>query len=221
MEIRETVREKTPVIDVNVLGQRRRGRKPKSNKRVPLSLLVDPEIRDRLVDAARENGRSITRETELTLKRGFNIFLSYDVRDAPSVSESVVALVHALDGETSDPDKEGRNQGNDTAISASSIGERAGVFLEINYPGRSKDERIAHDLGISVGMAKLLRQGRAWTVARLDQAMELWPGFREFVFPEPRSDQIANLLAHLVAGLARVANEVGELRQELRSARRL
>jgi outer membrane murein-binding lipoprotein Lpp len=68
-------------------------------------------------------------------------------------------------------------------------------------------------------MAKLLRQGRAWTVARLDQALALWPEFRGFVFPEARSDQIANRLERLAAGLARLANEVAELRQELRSDR--
>jgi hypothetical protein len=185
--------------DTDAFGQRRRGRKPKSNKRVPLSLLVDPEVRRRLVDAAQENGRSLTGETEVTLKRGFNVFIS-----------------HSMDSET---EKIAHNLCINTTVSASSIGERAGIFLVITYPGRSKDERIAHDLGISAGMAKLLRQGRAWTVGRLDQALELWPEFREFVFFEPRSMQIANQLEQLAAGLARLANEMAELRQELRNDR--
>ena len=78
--------------------------------------------------------------------------------------------------------------------------------------GRGKDERIARDLAVSAGMAKMLRQGRGWTVARLDQAMELWPGFREFVFPTPRSDQITNRLEQLATAFARLADEFAELR---------
>jgi len=204
-------------MDANALGQRRRGRKPKSNKRVPLSLLVDPEIRARLVDAAQENGRSITGETEVTLKRGLNnIFVSCSVNDAASMSELSAALARASDGETSDPGGRARNRVNKATDLGSTVGERAGAFLEMNYPGRSKDERIAHDLGISAGMAKLLRQGRAWTIARLDQALELWPEFRGFVFPEPRDDEIANRLEQLAAGFARLVEEFAELRQELR-----
>jgi hypothetical protein len=204
------------MIDASALGQKRRGRKPKSNKRVPLSLLLDPELRRRLVDAAEENGRSITKETELTLKRGFKVFISHSLRDAPSVSELTAVLARASDSEISDPDREGRrNQSKEATVIASSIGERAGGFLEINYRGRSKDERIAQDLGISPGMSKLLRQGRAWTVARLDQALALWPEFRGFVFAEPRSEQIVNSLRQLTAGLAQLAVEVAQLRQEL------
>ena len=156
------------MIDANVLEHRRRGRRPKANKRVPLSLLLDPELRSRLIDAAEENGRSITRQTELMLKQGFarpatkgdiKVFVSGSLKDEPVMSEMLGAL----------------NRVNTDSQVANSVGERAGAFLEINYPGRSKDERIAQDLGISAGMAKLLRQGRAWTVARLDQALELWP----------------------------------------------
>jgi hypothetical protein len=207
------------VINANAFGARRRGRQPKPNKRVPLSLLVDPEIRRRLVHAAEENGRSITGETELTLKRGFNVFISYSSNDAPSMAELGVALGRPSESETSDPDKQVRDQSNRAIFLANTIGERAGFFLEVNYPGRSKDERIAHDLGISVGMAKLLRQGRAWTVARLDQALELWPEFRRFVFPAPRSDHIANRLEQLAAEFGRLADEFAELRQDLRNDR--
>ena len=187
--------------DANAPGQRRRGRRPKANKRVPLSLLVDPELRSRLIDAAEENGRSITRQTELMLKQGFKVFVSYSSQDAAVRSEVLAAL----------------SLTNTDSQMANSIGERAGTFLEIHYPGRGKDERIARDLGISAGMAKLLRQGRAWTVPRLDQALELWPEFRGFVFPAPRSDQIANRLEQLAVGLARFADEFAELRQDLRS----
>jgi len=191
------------VNDANAPGQRRRGRRPKANKRVPLSLLVDPELRSRLIDAAEANGRSITRQTELMLKQGFTVFISHSSHDKPAMSEVLAAL----------------NRDNMDSESDNYIGKRAGAFLEMNYPGRNKDERIAQDLGISTGMAKLLRQGRAWTVGRLDQALELWPEFREFVFFEPRSMQIANQLEQLAAGLARLANEMAELRQELRNDR--
>ena len=53
------------MTDANALAQRRPGRPPKANKRVPLSLLVDPKLRVFLAHAAEENGRSITRQTEL------------------------------------------------------------------------------------------------------------------------------------------------------------
>ena len=73
--------------DANAPGQRRRGRRPKANKRVPLSLLVDPELRSRLIDAAEANGRSITRQTELMLKQGFTVFISHSSHDKPAMSE--------------------------------------------------------------------------------------------------------------------------------------
>ena len=187
--------------DANALGQRRRGRRPKANKRVPLSLLVDPELRSRLIDTAEANGRSITRQTELMLKQGFEVFISYSSHDQPAVSEMLAAAL---------------NRANIYSESDNSIAKRAGAFLEMNYPGRNKDERIAQDLGISTGMAKLLRQGRAWTVARLDQALELWSEFRGFVFPEPRCDQIVNLLEQLAVAFARLAHEFAELRQDPR-----
>jgi len=191
------------VSDADALGQRRRGRRPKANKRVPLSLLVDPELRSRLIETAEANGRSITRQTELMLKQGFTVFISHSSHDKPAMSEVLAAL----------------NRDNMDSESDNYIGKRAGAFLEMNYPGRNKDERIAQDLGISTGMAKLLRQGRAWTVARLDQALELWPEFWRFVFPAPRGDHIGNRLEELAAAFARLADEFAELRQDLRNDR--
>jgi hypothetical protein len=159
------------------------------------------------VDTAAKNGRSITQQTELALEQGIKtrVFIGY------SAGEDMTGFLDKI-----------YNSLDNTAVDlASNISARAGTFLEIKYPGRSKDERIARDLGISAGMAKMLRQGRAWTVARLDQAMELWPTFRGFVFPAPRSDQIANRLEELAAGFSRLANEFAELRQELRAERPL
>jgi hypothetical protein len=194
------------VIDANTLGQRRRGRRPKPNKRVPLSLLVDPGLRRLLVDTAEENGRSITRQTEHVLEQALK-------------NPEPLLVISGYRPRAAQPDNETRDLDNRTSYLDRSIGARAGAFLEINYPGRGKDERIARDLGISAGMAKMLRQGRAWTVARLDQAIELWSGFRGFVFPAPPSDQIANRLEQLAAGFARLADEFAELRQELRAER--
>jgi hypothetical protein len=98
---------------------------------------------------------------------------------------------------------------NEVGESASAIGARAGAFLEINYAGASKDKRIARDLGISPQMARLLRQGRGWTVARFDQVLRLWPAaFRDFVFPPTEE---------LYARLDRLADELAGLRAELRA----
>jgi hypothetical protein len=193
------------VTDANALAQRRPGRPPKANKRVPLSLLVDPKLRVFLAHTAEENGRSITRQTEF--------FLEWGIKTIP--------FMHMCDLHTgaAQSDNQTSNLANRTGDLVSGIGARAGAFLEINYRGRGKDERIARDLAISAGMAKMLRQGRAWTVARLDQAIELWSGFRGFVFPAPPSDQIANRLEQLAAGFARLADEFAELRQELRAER--
>jgi hypothetical protein len=210
------------VIDANALGQRRRGRRPKPNKRVPLSLLVDPALRTVLEVTAEENGRSITRQTEFLLEHAIKLWHLRDGKLCEPYAGTILALHDELcqsDKETRDPGKKVNHGGNKTIDLASGINARAGAFLEINYPGRSKDERIAHDLGISAGMAKMLRQGRAWTVARLDQALELWPEFRGFVFPAPRTDQIANQLEELAAGLGRLADEFAELRKELRAER--
>lgn len=108
----------------------------------------------------------------------------------------------------------------------SGIAARAGVFLEINYAGGSKDKRIARDLAISPGMAKQLRRGRGWTVARFDQVMALWPtgsptGFRDFVFPPPAdpgaAGELAARLEQLAQGFERLAAEIGALRRELQS----
>jgi hypothetical protein len=179
------------VTDANALGQRRRGRRPKANKRVPLSLLVDANLRTQIVEMAEERDCSITGQVERLLQQGMTTCIK----------------LH------------GPIQLDNIPIYSANISARAGAFLEANYPGRGKDERIAHDLAISAGMAKMLRQGRAWTVARLDQAMELWPGFRDFVFPAPPSDQFANRLEQLAAGFARLADEFAALRQELRAER--
>jgi hypothetical protein len=207
------------MVDTKALGQRRRGRRPKPNKRVPLSLLVDPELRSRIIDSAEENGRSITRQTELMLKQSIKLLSLDDGPIATLNMPRVLVGERGLSGsENSNPDKKDFRQINRTTTLASTIAARAGVFLDAHYPGRSKDERIARDFGISAGMAKLLRQGRAWTVARLDQALELWPEFRGVIFAERDGEQI-NRLQQLAAGLAQLADEVAQLRQELRSER--
>lgn len=69
-------------------GQRRRGRPPKPDKRVPLSLLVHPALRGSLVTMAGENGRSLTQQTELLLERG----VKDPMPPAPTAAELVARL---------------------------------------------------------------------------------------------------------------------------------
>jgi|SRR5215469_13193517 hypothetical protein len=108
-------------------------------------------------------------------------------------------------------------RGNENGELGSGIAARAGAFLQINYAGGSTDKRIARDLGISPSMAKMLRNGRGWTVARFDQVLRLWPPFRDFVFPA--TDQLTNRLEQLGIGFERLIDEFAELRRELRTDR--
>ena len=193
------------MTDTKMPEQRRRGRKPKPDKRVPLSVLLDPKLRRLLADTAEEEGRSLTGQTEFVLKQGMTII--YGRNDGPMGLHPVLleslAPVKPTDGDNI------IGRPNNTII------HRAGAFLELKFTGRGKDERIARDLGISAGMAKLLRRGRSWTAARLNQAMELWPDFCVFVFRPPRGDQVSKQLEQLAAGLARLASELAALRHDL------
>jgi hypothetical protein len=188
------------VSNTNAPVQKRRGRKPKPDKRVPLSVLLDPGLRRLLVDTERKEGRSVTGQTERLLKQGATVIYGPSYSRGTELIDLMLARLTDVDKVVADTDN--------------SIIERAALFLETKYTGRGKDERIARDLGISSGMAKLLRRGRAWTVARLNQGMERWPEFRDFVFRAPR-DQIADQFEHLAAGLARLANELAALRHDL------
>jgi hypothetical protein len=188
------------VTNTNAPVQKRRGRKPKPDKRVPLSVLIDPCLRRLVADTAQKEGRSVTGQTERLLKQGVTVIYGpNDSRNTELIERALTKFTYA---------------GNDPVDKDNTIVDRAALFLETKYTGRGKDERIARDLGISSGMAKLLRRGRAWTVARLNQGMELWPEFRAFVFRAPR-DQIADQLDQLAAGLARLANELAALRHDL------
>lgn len=106
-------------------------------------------------------------------------------------------------------------RGSDAGDFDSGIAARAGAFLEINYIGSAKDKRIARDFAISPGMAKMLRGGRGWTVARLDQLVRRWPAAREFVFAPPQ-DLLAQRLEQLAQGFQRLGDELAALRSELR-----
>jgi hypothetical protein len=63
---------------------------------------------------------------------------------------------------------------NDGGQSDNRIAHLAAQFLGARFQGPHRDKRIARELGISPGMAKLLRAGRGWTLARLDQAVRLY-----------------------------------------------
>lgn len=102
-----------------------------------------------------------------------------------------------------------------------SIAARAGLFLEINYTGSAKDKRIARDFGVSPSMAKMLRGGRGWTVARLDQLLQLRPAARGFIFAPPgdaladRIEQLAQYLIRLDDGLAALRADLANLRRDM------
>jgi hypothetical protein len=89
----------------------------------------------------------------------------------------------------------------DSVDAIDTIGDRAGWFLESHYAGPAKNKRIARALGISPGMAKLLRSGRGWTVARLEQAIACWPNFQAYVFPQAGDlhDRIDRVLEEIAA----------------------
>jgi len=171
-------------------------------------VLIDSGVYLSLVKSAEKEGRSVTRQTEFVLKQG--------ILYGPNWTKGIEFLDQALWG--------GKSNSSINAFditiggSAHDISALAGAFLDLKFNGRGKDERIARDLGISAAMAKLLRRGRAWTVSRLDQAMELWPDFRGFVFRARSNEQITPRLEQLASGLTRLANEVAELRQGLRDA---
>ena len=74
--------------------------------------------------------------------------------------------------------------GNETGDLDNGIARRAAAALDLNHPGPNKDKRIAQAFLISPGTAEQRRAGRGWTVARLDQAMRLFPGFRDLLFTE-------------------------------------
>src|SRR6266576_1167682 len=49
----------------------RRGRRPKDQKRIPLSLRITPRVKEWLVKEAAESGRSLTQEAEFRLEGSF------------------------------------------------------------------------------------------------------------------------------------------------------
>jgi hypothetical protein len=95
----------------------------------------------------------------------------------------------------------------------SSIANRAAGFLETSHPGPHKDKRIARELGVSPGMAKLLRTGRGWTLARLDQAVLLHGrSFGDHVFSQLRTaDTIQVQLDKVQVQLDKVGAQLREL----------
>jgi hypothetical protein len=93
------------------------------------------------------------------------------------------------------------------------IAARAGAFLEINHYGAHKDKRIARALSISPAMAKLLRAGRGWTVARLDQAILRWPTFQAFVWPQ--TSDFDERLDRVLDEISQVKKQINDLKTKL------
>ncbi len=105
-----------------------------------------------------------------------------------------------------------RKVSSDVSQSAN-IAHRAAAFLEINHLGPHKDKRIARALGISPAMAKILRAGRGWTVARLDQAMGRWPGFAAFVWPQ--AEDFDDRLDRVLDEISAVRDEINDLKTKM------
>lgn len=96
----------------------------------------------------------------------------------------------------------------DTNLCDSGIAARAATFLAVNHPGPHATKRISRAFGVSVGMAKLLRAGRGWTVARLDQAARVYGrAFGDFVFP-PAADEIHDRLDRIERQLSEIINDL-------------
>lgn len=94
------------------------------------------------------------------------------------------------------------------AAHSDSIANRAATFLAVNHAGPHSTKRIAQLFGISAGMAKLLRAGRGWTVARLDQATALFGNaFKDFVWP-PSPDELHDRLDRIDAVLEEIRRDL-------------
>lgn len=72
---------------------------------------------------------------------------------------------------------------NVTAETANEIAARATWFLNQTDGGAHGDKRVASRFSISLSMAKLLRRGQGWTLARIEQARRSYgPSFDHMVF---------------------------------------
>jgi hypothetical protein len=79
----------------DVPGGPRRGRRPKDQKRIPLSLRVTPRMRESLGRVAESNGRSLTQQTEFLLEQALLMALTKAAWDAgPAEEREAVQLIH-------------------------------------------------------------------------------------------------------------------------------
>lgn len=76
-----------------------------------------------------------------------------------------------------------QRKGSVTDASANEIASRATWFVTRVDSGAHADKRTAQRFGVSVSMAKLLRRGQGWTLARVEQARRSFgPSFDHMVF---------------------------------------
>lgn len=109
------------------------------------------------------------------------------------------------------------NQGRRVVKMSSETAILAGKYLEQRFSGASTNKRIAQWAQISPEMAKLLRRGEGWTVARLDQAAKAFgDSFRLFVYQlRPAGPSTMPTPSDLIAELAHLRSELAQTREEI------
>lgn len=102
---------------------------------------------------------------------------------------------------------------------ANLYGERAAHALDLIFPGRHKNKRVARAFGISVRLAKYLRAGKRWHSERLAQAVELFGDAWEAAMSRRDSDFSYELEKQdFERRLAKLEQYLGEMDREMARA---
>ena len=89
-------------------------------------------------------------------------------------------------------------QGGSGKVSAD-YGQRAAYALDRCVPGPHRDKKVAGIFGVSVRMAKYLRQGHFWTTDRLTQASRALQNFDAYIASPNIHQRLDALEAEIVA----------------------